>query len=148
MSRGAEITEHSLEVPALEKETVRLARLTVAAHAADAEDCARLLDILGIRPVVEAAAVAHPVSEKPPRPKLSTTVPNRPVDEPYVPVGHLHAVVDQVSLATGWSRREIARKAGLAEKALESICAPSNRRQFARESLYVAVSQLAERVSG
>lgn len=117
MSRGAEMTEHQLEVPILEAETIRLARLTVAAHAIDARDCARLLDILGLRQQQAAAPV---------------------------PIGEVRAVVERIQGGSDLSIREIGEQAGLNTTSLCSALTPSKAQKHVRRHTLLAVQRLAE----
>lgn len=136
---AAEMTEHQLEVPRLEAETVRLAQLTVAAHATDAADCVRLFDILGIQPTAPEIP-----AEPEPEP---VEVTNRADPVEYVPVDQLQMVVERIRVAKGWGHREIARRAGVTVSTLVTSCAPSCKKKFVRRSMYTAVLHLAQELS-
>lgn len=133
------MTEHSLEVPTLEAETVRLAQITVAAHATDPDDLVQLLDMLGIR---VGAPATPPEPEPEPEPEPSQPA-FRPPSE-HVPVADLIGVVLRLKSAKGWSRREIAKRAEVNESTLANICAPSNPHKFVRKEMYIAVLRLAQ----
>ena len=120
----------------LAEETIRLARLTIAAHATDAADCARLFDILGIGTVTTDSA---------PEPKPEPTGPAfRSDPEGHVPVADLVAVVERLKYAKDWSRREIAKRAGVNASTLIGTCGPSHPHKFVRKDMYLAVLRLAQ----